>query len=153
MAAAVIAFGLAIALLLHAATTRIKERRLAARLRPVEARLIDPGRSASYELGGEMTPQTNDDDLPAVSAHYRARWSYTVEGTRHEGEISLGVPVFAENEVRFGRVQVFYDPDNPAFSTLRPGVQDKARGWFIASAIVAVFAVGFLIIAQRTGGG
>jgi hypothetical protein len=150
MTAAVVAFGIAIAMLLHASTTRVKETRLRRRLRPVEARLIDPGRSAQQELGGAMTTRTDDDHLPSVSTYYTARWRYSVDGRDYEGSTSLDVPVFAEGDVTFGRVQVFYDPENPSFSTARPGHRDQARGWFIAAGIVAVAGVIFLLIGHVT---
>jgi hypothetical protein len=146
MTAAVIAFGIAIALLLHASVTRVKERRLRNRLRPIEARLVDPGRSAQHEFGGAMTTRTDDDHLPSVTTHYTGRWRYRVDGRDYEGATSLDVPVFAEADVKFGRVQVFYDPENPSFSTALPGHRDQARAWFIAAGIVAVAGVIFLLI-------
>jgi hypothetical protein len=129
MTAAVIAFGLAVALFLHAAATRVKEARLRKRLRPIEARLIDPGRSAQVELGGAATPQTSDDHLPAVTTYFTGRWRYTVDGRDHVGQATHSAPVFAESDVKFGRVQVFYDPENPAFSTAVPGHGEQARAW------------------------
>lgn len=150
MTAAVIAFGIAIALLLHASVTSVKEKRLRERLQPVEARLIDPGRSAQYELGGAMTPQTDDDHRPSSTTHYTGRWRYSVGGRDYEGATSLDVPVFAEADVKFGRVQVFYDPETPSFSTARPGHRDQARAWFIAAGIVAVAAVVFALIGHIT---
>jgi hypothetical protein len=153
MTAALIAFGVALALLLHAGTTRVKEKRLRDRLRPIEARLIDPGRTAQHELGGAMTPQTSDDHLPSVSVHHTARWRYTVDGREYRGETSHSAPVFAEGEVRFGRVQVYYDPQNPSFSTALPGHSDQARAWFIAAGLVAVVAVGLFVIGQAANRG
>ncbi|BDG72768.1 DUF3592 domain-containing protein [Roseomonas fluvialis] len=150
MTAAVIAFGLAIALLLHASVTRVKERRLRNRLRPIEARVIDPGRSGQVELGGAATVTTSDDHLPTSSTYYTARWRYSVDGREHHGHTTHSAPVFAEGDVKFGRVQVFYDPENPSFSTALPGHNDQARAWFIAAGIVAVAGVIFLLIGHVT---
>lgn len=146
MTAALIAFGVALALLLHAATTRAQETRLRRRLRPIEARLIDPGRSAQHDIAGALTTQTDDDHLPAVTTSFTGRWRYSVDGRDYEGATSLDVPVFADADVRFGRVQVFYDPENPSFSTARPGHRDQARAWFIAAGVVLAGAVGLALI-------
>jgi hypothetical protein len=149
MTAAVVAFGLAIALLLHASVTRVKESRLRNRLRPVEARLVDPGRSGQYEAGGASTADTSDDHRPG-STWYTARWRYTMDGRDYDGHTTHTAPVFAEGDVKFGRVQVFYDPENPSFSTALPGHRDQARAWFIAAGIVAVAGVIFLLIGHIT---
>jgi len=146
MTAAVIAFGIAIALLLHASVTRVAERRLRNRLRPIEARMVDPGRSAQTELGGAATTTTADDHLPTVSTYYTARWRYSVDGRDFDGHTTHSAPVFAEADVKFGRVRVFYDPENPSFSTALPGHRDQARASFIAAGIVAVAGVVFLLI-------
>lgn len=145
MTAAVIAFGIAIALLLHASVTRVKERRLRNRLRPIEARVIDPGRSGQVEVSCPATPHTSDDHLPA-STHYTARWRYSVDGRDCDGRTTHSAAVFAEGDVTFGRVQVFYDPQNPSFSTALPGHDDQARAWFITAGIVAVAGVIFRLI-------
>jgi hypothetical protein len=145
MTAAVIAFGIAIALLLHASVTRVKERRLRDRLRPIEARVIDPGRSGQYEVSGASTPHTSDDHLRA-STYFTARWRYSVDGRDYDGHTTHSAPVFAEGDVKFGRVQVFYDPQNPSFSTALPGHRDQARAWFIAAGIAAGAAVIFALI-------
>jgi hypothetical protein len=153
VAAAVIAFVLAIAMVLHGASERVRDRRLRARLLPIEARLVDPGRSAQVELAGAATVRTDDDHLPSSSTHYTARWRYEVGGIRHEGAVRLDVPVFAESDVTFGRVRVLYDPENPSFSTVPQAARDKGKPWFIGAGIVVAFGVMFLIIARRTGAG
>jgi hypothetical protein len=159
--AAIIGGLIAAALLLYAMAPRVRERLLRARLLPVEARLLSPGQagmvSASDQAWSDVQHQDRDRSmrkgsdphthLPTPATRmYTARWRYTVDGTTHEGAISLPRPVFPPGSIRFGRVQVFYDPRTPSVSVPYPGAGDSAWAFFIAAGVVAtVAAVIFLI--------
>lgn len=164
----------AVALLAHALTLLVRERGLRRRLVPVEARLIDPGRvgaiSAAEQAWADRQVQEHDRSirdgsephthLPTPSTPvYTARWSYTVGGKAHHGEISLSSPVFRPDQIRFGRVQVFYDRDNPAVSRPFPGAGDAAWAWFVAAGVAGFVALLLVAIPNvdawvgRAGGG
>lgn len=150
----------AVALLVHALTLSVKERRLRGRLRPVEARLIDPGRAGVISTADRSWADWQTQDLSRsirdghephthlptpASPTYTARWTYVVNGKTHHGEISLSSPVFSPGQIRFGRVQVFFDPENPSVSRPFPGAGDAAWAWFIAAGVAGF--VGFLLVA------
>jgi len=146
----------AIALLAHALTLFIRERGLRRRLVPVEARLIDPGRtgvvSAEDRAWADWQAQDHDRSIrdgsephthlpTAATPSYTARWSYSVEGKAHRGEITFSSPVFQPDQIRFGRVQVFYDRDDPAVSRPFPGAGDASWAWFIAAGVAGLVAL------------
>jgi hypothetical protein len=159
--AAIIGGVIAALLLAYALTLLVRERLLRARLLPVEARLIGPGRagmvSASDQGWSDFQHQDRDRSqrdgsdphthLPTpATAMYTARWRYDVDGRTHDGEISLPRPLFPPEAARFGRVQVFYDRRTPSVSVPYPGAGDSAWAFFIAAGVVAmVAAVIFLI--------
>jgi hypothetical protein len=153
--AGIIACFVALALFFHALTLAIREHARKRRMLPVEARLIDPGRTGVVSVSDQAwaSNQAQDRDrsiregsepdthLPTpASPTYTARWSYSVDGKAHRGEHSQSSPVFLPEQIRFGRVQVFYDRDEPSVSRPFPGAGDSAWAFFVAAGVAGVVA-------------
>jgi hypothetical protein len=149
--ASLIAFLIAGALLVSAVVPLVRERALRRRLLPIEAKLLKGGDRLEFSettMQAEARAGLQDSALPAQpDSGFHARWSYAVGGKAYEAEIAMSSPVFRKEDVRFGRVQVFYDPANPALSVPRPGAADQAWAWFVAAGVVAVVGLVMHIIA------
>jgi len=154
----------ALALLVRAIVLRIGESGLKRRLTPIEAKLIDPGRAGIMDPSDQAWGQWQAEDLQTslrdgsephtrlptqATPTYRATWEYIVDGKLHRCTHSQSSPVFQPDQIRFGRVQVFYDRDNPSVSRPFPGAGAEAWAWFVGAAVVA--AVGLVMTAIENG--
>lgn len=163
MTAVLIACGLAVFLLLYAATLLVKERRLRRRLVPIAARILDPGRqgaiSASDQSWAAMQSWSRDTairegrdpdtNLPSTpQPDFTAVWEFELDGRTYRGTGRSTEPVFSQEQAQAKRAQIWYDRADPRVSVVRPGAADAAWAWFIAAGIVAAFALIFLVFAS-----
>lgn len=165
MEAAIVASAIAIVMLGRAILLRQRERGLRSRLLPVEARILDPGRSGVIQASDQAWSdwQVHDRDraireggdahtnLPsAPHPVYSGRWEYEVGGKRYEAKVERLDPIFTQAQAQARRVTVYYDRSDPSVSVVSPGATDQAGAWFIGTAIVAAFAILFAVIAHLT---
>lgn len=165
MEAAIVASAVALVMLCRAILLWHRERGLRSRLLPVEARILDPGRSGAIQASDQAWSdwQVHDRDraireggdphtnLPsAPHPVYSGRWEYTVGGRRYEAKVERLDPVFTPAQAQARRVTVYYDRNDPSVSVVSPGATDQAGAWFIGTAIVVAFAILFAAIAHVT---
>jgi hypothetical protein len=159
--AGIIAFIVALGLMLGAITLLVQERLLRRRLAPIEAKLLNPGQEGQIDPAGaakyqweslNLSRSISDGSEPHTrtptqpTASYTASWEYIVDGKLHRYTHTQSSPVFRPDQIRYWRVQVFYDRNNPAVSRPVPGAGEQAWAWFIAAAVVAVVALAMTVI-------
>ncbi len=165
MEAAIVASIVALVMLGRAILLLSRERGLRSRLLPVQARILDPGRSGAIQASDQSwsdwqtynrdrairegtDPHTN---LPsAPHPVYSGRWEYEVGGKRYEAKVEMLDPIFTAEQARAKRVTVYYDRTDPSVSVVSPGATDQAWAWFVGTAIVAAFAILFAVIGHLT---
>lgn len=164
---ATISFLVSLALLIRAVVFWVRERSLARRLVPVQAKVLDPGlvgkpdaaenavyRSEIQNIGSSARdgsdPHTHIPRPPTVS--YSATWEYTVDGKTHRYTHTQSSQIFRPGQIKYARAQVFYDKANPAVSRPYPGAGSQAWAWFIgagAAAVVGLVMLHFEFADQR----
>ena len=126
-------------------SVRLHERRLLARLLPVEAKVTRRGDVAT--LNRVPTTDSQGQSTERVEHVFVGEWEYVVDGTTHRGSIEMASPVFRQDQMPPATIQVFYDRANPSVSRLNAqGSDGMARAWFIFAAVVAAVGVLLLVI-------
>ena len=164
MTAVLIALGVAAAALVRAIMLLVYERRLRRRLRPIRARIMDPGLrgeiNASDQAWADAQNARRDramaagrepeSALPtaAPSPVFVATWEFDLEGRTYRGTGKSNGPVFSPEQARAKQAEIWFDPADPAVSMVRPGANDEAWAWFIAAGVVAAVATAIFLIAR-----
>lgn len=139
MVALVITLVLALAVLGKGVQLRVSERRLAARLVAVPARVTNQG-----TIGARRELPSSDE--PRHETVYTGTWEYAVGGRTYQGSHESNAPVFRATDMPPATITVHVDRDNPAQSRLFPGADASgARAWFIFAGVI--LAVGGAIVA------
>jgi hypothetical protein len=146
MAGAIILL-VAAAIALKAFTVLVKERRLAARLLPTRARVIDPGQTAQTRWQPRADADTQQEQQVTV---FIGVWEYEVGGRVHRGQYESTAPVFTREQMPPASIEVYRDSDDPGVSRLYKGGDSAlVRSWFIFAAVAAV--VGLVVLAIEHG--
>ncbi|WP_137176858.1 DUF3592 domain-containing protein [Roseomonas sp. AR75] len=135
-----IAFILAAAVTARGLVIVVAERRRAARLAPIGARVVR--NQTQLRMVNDEFRQDEAQPAQRLDREYVLGWEYTLAGVTHQGERMSPAPI--TTKIPGDTIEVFYDRADPSVSRLAGETpESQALPWFIFAGVIA--AVGFAI--------